>query len=1373
MNYTKNPFRLTQLFAVLLTTLLAFTTQATPLADFDQELSPSLASSADVASTALAEVLQLKVRQSGSQLVIEWPLATGWVLEQAPRLTQPIPWVQVSPTLYQVNATNMSVAVSSPGTNMFFRLRNVISAAPVPGLSGAWRLDENQGAIAQDFTSRAQTAQLSNVVWTTGRIGGGGLWFNGQPAGAGASWASISNGNYSVLPPTGSPFSVSLWFQPDAVTNGWRGLMGNPVNGSSGWSLALHTSGPGTNDLVFAANGPATLNVTGRKLLLPGQWHELTATYDGSEGALYLDSELLARSVGTLFANNQPIFFGGGVAAYDSFLGSIDEVRTYTNALSQESISLAGYWTMDENAGSLLIDSSIHGHLGMASGAAGWAPGKTGSGIHLSNATVRIPNDFSDLLPPTGGSFSLSFWLYPNLISSDWSGLMSCADGTNSGWSLALDAETPGKPKLRFWSTDSGGTLDLIAPVDLPAGFWSKLDLTFNGGIATIYLNGRKIQSDSGGIQGSTVPLVLGAVPGLASLDGIIDELKIYSRERGEGEVGPVAKVMWETALLNTSTNLTLQGSGPTGKTLTYSIVDTISPTNGTLLHDPGSPIVTYLAGPNRGPDAFTYTVSDGEFTSPPTIVAMSVVKPHWLSPSGGFSFPLDGTSPDHAWPAGASDALDAIWKTNQYYDCFFYAPGEYQTTGWHGRKRGTANPGCKHCGSGYDGTNKTTLKLVNALETWNEGRIFAAEYDGPFSHGFEVHDMLLDCNAANNPLYTQGMPIWISIPLTSTTRVDSITLNWDQSVYYGIGPWQFGPAQDFNICTRSAGSGDYVTNCIAAHSTGAVDLLTIGTNTGEILIQLQRRAPGVDFYSLKEIQVAGATVSCPTATVAGGGESRLFAPSGKYSILQAVDGDQQSVWASGPENQVQIMLPLQSVTTISQLTFWWNCYTSNGLGRFGPASDYQIQARDATNQTLYTVPFVRNPRTTNGIEVNIFGTADLPNPILTDQLIVTLNAKELGVDFYSLREISLQNGGAPVPLKMPAAVNSFPWGNYQVLRAFDGDPATQWTSDSQGRIEAMLVVGNNLKFTHLKVVGFGNKAIAECFPMGFYGPWPLPAPVHFGNVLIEDCIVTEPATNNTDGLTVFNVHSVPPNTLTNAVIRRCTVTGVKSRFITAQAFTATHVENCLVTDCSYGVYFEPNPAWGDNIGPVLIRSNQFLNVENGVALAFYPGAKFDSITCIGNEIVVTDLASGTAFWFYDTWQPGPSGSITNVAVLNNLVRFRDWSLRPTLPKGGILAGDMHNALFGNNTIVLGSIYTLRVRSCPSGFIPPPDAVETCFSNGPIYPPAGPSYPPCLDVLPPGYRRCWFNNRDAAGMALKVTYWNTNADVFASQQQWR
>src|SRR5258705_498204 len=84
--------------------------------------------------------------------------------------------------------------------------------------------------------------------------------------------------------------------------------------------------------------------------------------------------------------------------------------------------------------------------------------------------------------------------------------------------------------------------------------------------------------------------MLVGAVPVMLNFNGVIDELKIYNREPDESEVGPVAKVMWETVLMNTSSNLILQGAGPAGKELMYSIVNTLSPTNGVLTHFDGSP---------------------------------------------------------------------------------------------------------------------------------------------------------------------------------------------------------------------------------------------------------------------------------------------------------------------------------------------------------------------------------------------------------------------------------------------------------------------------------------------------------------------------------------------------------------------------------------------------------------------------------------------------------------------------------------------------------------------------------------------------------------------------------------------------------------
>ena len=407
-------------------------------------------------SVSISDAPRLTFTRKDGEIVVGWPLDTpGWVLEQSPHLHLPIPWTPVSPTLFQMTETNLSLNVSLPVGNMFYRLRKIRPVELVPGLTGAWTMDEGQGGAAQDSSGSGASLVLSNATWMPGRIGAAALWFDGTPA-AGRAW--VSNANYSVLPPSGRPFSVSLWFSPDLLTIGWRGLIGNDANGSNGWHVALHNSGPGTNELVFAGNGPdATLNVTGRKLLLPGRWYEMTATFDGNDGSIYLDGELLARNLGTIHGNDDPIYVGGGVGGYDNFLGGIDEVRCYTNALAPESICLVGEWRFDENGGKSTLDTSLQGHHATVFNSSdAWSPGKSGSGINLSNSAVVIPNDSLDVLPPTGGPFSISFWLHPHCTPAGWSGLMSCADDTNTGWNLALYGEVPGKTWLNFCSTNTG-----------------------------------------------------------------------------------------------------------------------------------------------------------------------------------------------------------------------------------------------------------------------------------------------------------------------------------------------------------------------------------------------------------------------------------------------------------------------------------------------------------------------------------------------------------------------------------------------------------------------------------------------------------------------------------------------------------------------------------------------------------------------------------------------------------------------------------------------------------------------------------------------------------------------------------------------------
>jgi hypothetical protein len=204
------------------------------------------------------------------------------------------------------------------------------------------------------------------------------------------------------------------------------------------------------------------------------------------------------------------------------------------------------------------------------------------------------------------------------------------------------------------------------------------------------------------------------------------------------------------------------------------------------------------------------------------------------------------------------------------------------------------------------------------------------------------------------------------------------------------------------------------------------------------------------------------------------------------------------------------------------------------------------------------------------------------------------------------------------------------------------------------------------------------------------------------------------------------------------------------------------------VVDCNLAVYFEPDPTIVDTTDPILIRSNRFVNVDSGVYVATHPSAKFDSITCSDNEIILSGR-NGWGVAICDTCYVGPTASTTNLTVLNNIIRYADWGERPAFGDGGLYYSDIQHAVFGNNIVALGTSSSLRVRSCPSGSIPAPPGDCDRFVPDPPPPPTSAQ---CLDILPAGYQRAWFNNRNLSGALLPVSFLNNGAEGPATQQQW-
>jgi hypothetical protein len=353
------------------------------------------------------------------------------------------------------------------------------------------------------------------------------------------------------------------------------------------------------------------------------------------------------------------------------------------------------------------------------------------------------------------------------------------------------------------------------------------------------------------------------------------------------------------------------------------------------------------------------------------------------------------------------------------------------------------------------------------------------------------------------------------------------------------------------------------------------------------------------------------------------------------------------------------------------------------------------------------------------------------------------------------------------VGLRAPSALNQFfSAGAYGAVRAVDGDTNSAWASFTQGSVDAIITGGSNQKFIDLRIMGFGCKAGREGFPLGVVAAVPVSGPTVVGNVLVENCRFDSPASNNTEVLTACIILPRAPNQLTNAVVRRCHVADMRGYFPHIQAYTVSHLEESVAEHADKAVYYEPYTA--DQYGPLLIRSNRFVNVVSGVYVWTHPDARVDRVVMQGNEFILSG-GGGYGFFTCDICSGGQSGTITNAVALGNVVRYADWAPRPSATDGGFWYSNIRHAVFANNVVALGTVNGLRVRQCPAGSFTPA-AVEDCdILPGP---PSPPVFFPCLNPLQPGYRRAWFNNRDLGGGLLPVRSIQNGVDGSALEPQW-
>jgi len=527
-----------------------------------------------------------------------------------------------------------------------------------------WRAEAN----GNDAVDGNPATILNGLGFATGQVGQAFLFTN---SGAHARVAASASLNVGVS----NGFTIEAWINPTDVASGRPLIEWN--NGSSVGAhfwLCLGSATPGLfgANLVDSSGGSHVITTSGG-VIAANTFQHVALTYDKPSGIarLFRNGTVVAQaSLGNftpqttynmLIGHRVPGGLGTG-----TFAGLMDEVTLYNRALTTNEIvglftaSTAGkcvtvvsnpppatncvsvpgalsWWRAQSNT----LDS-LDGNHGTLVGNATYGPGRSGPGFVLDGDRDGVLVGSAPNLQLQ--NFSIEGWIKrtsPTTISFNGNGGAEIfalgAGGGGFGFYLRPDARLAlGKLQVNE-ATSSASIADTN---------WHHVAVTKTNTVVVFYVDGVAYPApayNSGGFT-YTGPGYIGAwlnPDGLVdnSFFGTIDELAFYGRALTPAEIAiiygansagkcpppnrpPQANPQSVTLPEDSSRAITLTGADPDGDPLTFTIVT--GPTNGTL--SGSAPNLVYTPATNYfGPDSFRFRVNDGQTSSPPATVSITV----------------------------------------------------------------------------------------------------------------------------------------------------------------------------------------------------------------------------------------------------------------------------------------------------------------------------------------------------------------------------------------------------------------------------------------------------------------------------------------------------------------------------------------------------------------------------------------------------------------------------------------------------------------------------------------------------------------------------------------------------------------------------
>jgi hypothetical protein len=221
------------------------------------------------------------------------------------------------------------------------------------------------------------------------------------------------------------------------------------------------------------------------------------------------------------FQNSNAFSFGQTINFTDTpHLGVPDDSR------------LVGYWNLNEGSGVVAQDSSRNGNNASVNGAR-WIVGKFENSLSFTGNTVDFVKANNSESLQIKGDLTLSCWVYFNTLTTKQTLIFKNYSGE---FELSMDGANG---KLEF---DHNKMSVFSPPSSVKAGVWLYIVAvrSITAMTITFYVNGIQVgtpQAFTTLPTASSNPLYIGQENGYNSLNGIIDDIRIYNRSLSANEV--------------------------------------------------------------------------------------------------------------------------------------------------------------------------------------------------------------------------------------------------------------------------------------------------------------------------------------------------------------------------------------------------------------------------------------------------------------------------------------------------------------------------------------------------------------------------------------------------------------------------------------------------------------------------------------------------------------------------------------------------------------------------------------------------------------------------------------------------------------------